>query len=83
MPRTPEQQAVLSAFGAHLRRLRKRRDWTQEVLAEHAGLSWKYIGAIERGERNVALINLNKISRALGVDFSGFFPCRARVRRRR
>lgn len=75
MPRPPEQQAILGAFGEYVRALRKSRRWTQEVLAEHAGLSRTYIGGIERGERNPAVINLNKLAIALGDSFAGFFPC--------
>ncbi len=41
--------------------------WSQEKLAEEAGLHWTYIGGIERGERNVALLNIVRIARALRV----------------
>lgn len=79
--RAPADQAVLDAFGSYVRRLRKERRWTQEILGEHAELSRTYIGGIERGERNLAVINVNKLAKALEDDFSGFFPCRARPRR--
>lgn len=72
--RPPEQQAVLDAFGGYVRALRKQRKWTQEVLGEHAGLSGKYVGGIERGERNLAVINLNRLAIALEENFAGFFP---------
>lgn len=83
MARSRPDQAILSAFGAYIRKLRKARRWTQEILAEHAGLSRTYIGGIERGERNLAIVNVNKLSLALGDNFSGFFPCKARPARRR
>lgn len=78
MARSRSDQAVLSAFGRYVRNLRKGRRWTQQILAEHAGLNRTYIGGIERGERNLAVISLNKLARALDDNFSGFFPCHAR-----
>ncbi len=50
--------------------MRKRRlalGFSQEKLAEKAQLHWTYIGGIERGERNVSLLNIVKIARALKV----------------
>lgn len=48
--------------------IRKRRvdlDLTQEELAEKAGLHWTYISGIERGTRNVSVVKLYQIARAL------------------
>jgi transcriptional regulator with XRE-family HTH domain len=39
-----------------------------ERFAEEAGLHWTYIGSIERGERNVSLLNIVRLAAALGVD---------------
>jgi transcriptional regulator with XRE-family HTH domain len=83
MGRSRADKAILTAFGAYIRRLRKTRRWTQEILGEHTGLSRTYIGGIERGERNLAIVNVNKLSLALEDNFSGFFPCKARPPRRR
>jgi len=53
--------------GENIRRLRKQAGWSQEELAEAAELHRTYIGAIERGERNVSLENIVGIAHALGV----------------
>jgi transcriptional regulator with XRE-family HTH domain len=58
---------VLEAFGRTLRLARQRAGLTQEELAERADLHRTYIGGIERGERNVALLNLVKLAHAFGI----------------
>lgn len=63
-------------FGERVRHHRKMLDWSQEDLANEAGLDRTYIGSVERGERNISLINIVKIAQALGyhhvelLDFS-------------
>jgi len=52
-------------FGKRLRQLRRSSGWTQEELAERAGLHPTYIGGIERGERNLGLDNIIRLARAL------------------
>jgi transcriptional regulator with XRE-family HTH domain len=54
-------------FGKRLRELRVQRKLSQEKLAELADLHRNYVGGIERGERNVALVNIVKLARALAV----------------
>ncbi len=54
-------------FGARVRRHRKRLDLTLEELAEEAGMHWTYIGSVERGERNISLVNILRLARALDV----------------
>lgn len=56
-----------AAFGERLRNLRKVTRLSQEELADRAGLHRTYVGAVERGERNVSLVNIVKLARALKV----------------
>ena len=56
------------AFGRRVRALRTERGFSQEELAHRAGLHYTYVGGIERGERNPALINIGRIAAALGVS---------------
>ena len=53
--------------GSNIRNLRRKKRLTQEKLAELADLHRAYIGQVERGEKNIGLINLEKIAKALGV----------------
>ena len=70
-------KAVLSEFGRRVRSTREALDWSQEQLADKAQLDRTYIGGVERGERNLALLNVNKLAVALGDGFDGFLPYRA------
>jgi transcriptional regulator with XRE-family HTH domain len=56
-----------------LRQLRDERGYSQEELAERAGLHRNYVGGIERGERNVALENIVKLAKALSVSPQDLF----------
>lgn len=69
MTRTKESDPRL-AFGHAVRRLRENRGLSQEKLAELAGIHRTYIGDVERGTRNIALVNMTKIAKALGTSLS-------------
>lgn len=61
------------AFGKSIRALRESRGYSQEELAERAGLHRNYVGGIERGERNVGLENIGKLAKALAVRTRDLF----------
>ena len=59
--------------GFNIRRYREKRGWSQEQLAFEAELHRAYIGQVERGEKNIGLINFEKIAKALNVEPSDLF----------
>lgn len=63
----------LKTFGERIRKIRTERGLSQEQLAHLAGLHRTYIGAIERGERNVSFKNIEKIAKTLKVDLEELF----------
>jgi transcriptional regulator with XRE-family HTH domain len=66
------QKLVL--IGRQIRRLREEKGFSQEEFAGLAGIDRAYYGGIERGERNVAALNLVKIAHALQKDVGALFP---------
>lgn len=66
----PLEADVKLRFGRRLRELRQAKGWSQEDLAFKAGLHRTYVSSAERGERNVALLNIHRLAEALKVD-----PC--------
>lgn len=77
MPRVPppleNRPAVLLAFGMAVRQQRKAQGLSQENFADRCGIDRSYMGGVERGERNLALVNVDKIIQALGMKPSEFF----------
>lgn len=63
----------LQRFGARVRAERERLGISQEELADRAALHRTYLGGVERGERNLGLLNVVRISRALGVPVAVLF----------
>jgi DNA-binding XRE family transcriptional regulator len=68
-----ENRDVLIKFGNKVRQFRKEKNLSQEELSFKAGLHRTYIGMIERAEKNITLINIEKIAKALDIDISIFF----------
>lgn len=62
-----ERADVLIAFGARVRDRRTALGLSQEALAERAHLHRTYVGSLERGERNVALVNIVRLATALEI----------------
>ncbi len=69
------------ALGKQIRQLRAAKKTSQEDFAAEAGLDRAYHGGIERGERNVAALNLVRIALALGVEVGELFPKQSVLRR--
>jgi len=65
-----DQQDILVRLGTRIRQLRVSRGYSQESFAAKCGLDRTYVGGIERGERNVALRNLESIAEALDLSLS-------------
>ena len=59
--------AIQISFGKRVRALREAKGVSQEDLAEDAGLDRTYISSVERGKRNISLVNIELIAKALGV----------------
>lgn len=62
-----EAASLTRDIGRRIRVLRAERGWSQEVLAELAGLHRNYVGHVERGEIHVSVVQLARIARAFGL----------------
>jgi transcriptional regulator with XRE-family HTH domain len=61
---------ITEQFGKKVRYFRKLRNLSQAQLAELSELHRTYIGSVERGERNITLLNASKIAKALSVSLA-------------
>lgn len=66
-----KERAITKKIGLAIRQLREAKGISQEELAFRCELHRTYIGSVERGERNISIINIVKISGALGLSSSG------------
>ena len=74
---------VLVLLGRKIRKQRKAKGYSQEAFAAEAGLDRAYYGGIERGERNVAALNLIAIATALELEVGELFPSTRSVKRKK
>lgn len=65
-----EKTEILVIFGARIRKLRTAKGLSQEAFANLCDLDRTYISGIERGVRNVSLINIRQLAEALGITLS-------------
>jgi len=64
----PAEAELLRAFGTRVRRARERTGLSQEDLATKAGLHRTYVSSVERGHRNISLLNIHRLAAALEVS---------------
>lgn len=68
-----EKEPILLAFGQRVQELRKKRNLSQEQLADMSGVHRTYIGMVERAEKNITLRNIKKLAKALDVNIKDLF----------
>ena len=61
---------LLIRLGDRIRKLRKKRQWTQAEMAERVGIDRSFLADVERGKRNVSILNLGLIAKGLNVSLS-------------
>ena len=67
------QKELAAKAGVGIRFIREKQGLSQESVAFTSGLDRSYYGGVERGEHNVAVVNLEKIANALDVGIKDFF----------
>ena len=70
---SPHENQFLKKVGSRIKHFREQKHLSQEYLALKANMDRTYIGGIERGERNISILNLKKIANALEKPISEFF----------
>jgi transcriptional regulator with XRE-family HTH domain len=68
-----QDENILKQFGERVKQLRLQKRLSQEELAHLANLDRSYVGGVERGIRNISLLNISKIAIALGITTKVFF----------
>lgn len=66
-------QQIQRELGERIRKLRRRKGWSQEEFAAVSGLHRTYIGAVERGEKNLTTSTLNTLAKTLDTSIAQLF----------
>ena len=69
-----KKHPALIKIGEKIRELRKEKGYSQESFASEVGLDRTYMGSVERGERNIAALNLIRIAKTLKLEICALFP---------
>ena len=72
-PAGPEDGAGLKAVGLRIKLLRVSRGWSQEQLAEAAGMHRTFVGQVERGQRGLNVLGLWRLAGAFGIPIGDLF----------
>lgn len=64
---------LLARLGTRIRKLRKKRSWTQVVMAEWVGIDRSFLADVEQEKRNVSILNLDLMAKGLKVSLSQLF----------
>ncbi len=67
------KKTILVKFGKKIREVRTKRGLSQEALADIANVHRTYIGMVERAEKNITLLNIQKLAKALKIDIRELF----------
>ena len=73
LPKLTREEKIQKEFGARLRKLRQEKGISQETLAFDAGMDRTYVNSVENGKRNISLVNIVKLAKALELSAREFF----------
>ncbi len=74
MKTNKNDKEILMNIGSNIRKYRLTKGWSQEQLAQECDLHRTYIGGVERGEKNITILNLLKIKNMLEVRLDELYP---------
>lgn len=64
---------LLIRLGVRIRKLRKQHGWTQVEMAERVGIDRSFLADVERGRRNISILNLELIAKGFKISLSQLF----------